>query len=106
MGDFVGRTLRGAGHLALLSKQFEYVAQPETGVPGPGCGGFPGLTCKTAFFDEFAPKAGNLALLLGTGGVKFNLAGNLLLSGSVLFPVTKAGLRSRVTTTVGVDYAF
>ena len=56
--------------------------------------------------DEFAPRPANLTLLLGTGGVKFNLAGNLLLSGSVLFPLTNAGLRSRVTTTIGVDYAF
>jgi hypothetical protein len=30
----------------------------------------------------------------------------LLLSGGVLFPLTKAGLRSRVTTVVGMDYAF
>jgi hypothetical protein len=44
--------------------------------------------------------------LLGTAGVKFNIAGNLLVSGSVLFPLTKAGLRSRVTTVIGLDYAF
>jgi hypothetical protein len=38
--------------------------------------------------------------------VKFNLAGNLLVIGSVLFPLTNAGLRSRLTTVIGVDYAF
>jgi hypothetical protein len=77
-----------------------------TGVPGPGCGGIPGNTCKTASFDQFTPRPGTLTLLLGTGGVKFNVAGNLLLSGSVLFPLTHAGLRSRITTTIGLDYAF
>jgi hypothetical protein len=38
--------------------------------------------------------------------VKFNPVGNLLISGSVLFPLTNAGLRSRLTTVIGVDYAF
>ena len=65
-----------------------------------------GFTCNSASFDEFAPRPGNLTLLLGTGGVKFNLGGNMLLTGSVLFPLTDAGLRSRVTTVVGLDYAF
>jgi hypothetical protein len=108
MGDVVGRTLRGAGRLDLVSKKFEY-NHPTllfTGTPGPGCAGFPGMTCKTASFDEFDPRPGNLTLLLGTGGVKFNPAGNLLISASVLFPLTDAGLRSRLTTVIGVDYAF
>ena len=56
--------------------------------------------------DELTPRPGNLTLLLGTGGIKYNVAGNLLLSGSVLFPLTTAGLRSRLTTVVGLDYAF
>ena len=107
-GDVVGRTLRGAGRLDVVSKKFEYNDPGPliAGMPGPGCAGFAGLTCATASFDEFAPRSGNLTLLLGTGGVKFNLAGNLLISGSVLFPLSNAGLRSRVTTVIGVDYAF
>jgi hypothetical protein len=106
MGDVVGRTLRGAGRLDLLSKSFEYNAFTP-GTPGADCGfrAF-GFVCASASFDEFAPRPGNLTLLLGTGGVKFNLAGNLLITGSVLFPLTKAGLRSRVTTVIGMDYAF
>jgi hypothetical protein len=38
--------------------------------------------------------------------VKFNPVGNLLISASVLFPLSNAGLRSRVTTVIGLDYAF
>ena len=109
MGDVVGRTLRGTGRLSVVSKEFAYNEPTalQIGVPpGPGCGGFIGFTCKTASFDEFAPRPGNLTLLLGTGGVKVNIAGNVLLSGSVLFPLTNAGLRSRVTTVIGMDYAF
>jgi hypothetical protein len=108
-GDVVGRTLRGAGRLELASQSFEYIGfTPTSFMPGaaPGCGGFLGTVCLTASFDALTPQAGNLTLLLGTGGVKYNLAGNLLVSGSVLFPLTKAGLRSHVTTVIGVDYAF
>jgi len=39
-------------------------------------------------------------------GAKYNVYGNMLITGSVLFPLTDAGLRSRVTTMIGVDYVF
>ena len=106
MGDVIGRTLRGAGHLDLVSKEFEY-AEPTlllTGKPGPGCAGFAGFTCRTASFDEFSPRSADLRLLLGTVGAKYNLTGNLLVSASVLFPLTNAGLRSHATLMVGMDY--
>ncbi len=108
LGDVVGRTLRGAGRLDLVSKSFEYndPAPLIAGMPGPGCAGFAGLTCASISLDEFDPKPGSLTLLLGAAGVKFNPVGNLLISGSVLFPLSKAGLRSRVTPVIGVDYAF
>ena len=104
MGDLVGRTLRRAGRLELVSKTFEYSG--FTGSPADMCLGFSQFSCSSTSLDEFAPRSGNLTLLLGTGGVKFNLTGNLLVSGSVLFPLTNAGLRSRVTTVIGLDYAF
>jgi len=91
IGDVVGRTLRRAGRLELISKAFQY--NDETSV-------------QTATFDEFEPRAGNLTLVLGAVGVKFNPTGALLLSANVLFPLTEAGLRSRLTTVVGLDFAF
>jgi outer membrane putative beta-barrel porin/alpha-amylase len=109
MADFVGRTLQDAGRLVLASKQFQYV-DPAISTFDPaapvGCGGFRGTQCSVAAFDEFDPRHGNLTLLLGTGGVKFNPFGNLLVSAAVLFPLNDAGLRSQLTTTVGIDYAF
>ena len=109
IGDLVGRTLRSAGRLVVASKQFQYVDPSislfDEAAP-PGCGGFRGARCSTANFDEFDPRPGHLTLLLGTGGIKFNPVGNLLVSAAVLFPLSDAGLRSRVTTTVGIDYAF
>ncbi|MGH2436792.1 MAG: transporter, partial [bacterium] len=112
MGDIVGRTLRGAGRLDLVSKTFEY-SDPFR-VPGMGSFtpqqlvelGILSFPTSSVSLDEFNPRSGELTLLLGTGGVKYNIGGNLLISGSVLFPLTDAGLRSRLTTVIGLDYAF
>jgi hypothetical protein len=93
IGDVIGRSLRDAGHLELRSKSFDYLREGSTVV-------------QTAQFDEFEPTAGHLHLTLGTVGLKFNPVGDVLVSGSVLFPLTDAGLRSRLTTVFGLDYAF
>lgn len=95
IGDIVGRNLRGAGRLSLASKTFQF--QPP-GTPAP--------PVASMQFDEFEPRAGNLNLLYGTAGVKVNPKGNFLISASVLFPLTDSGLKSRLTTIVGMDYAF
>ena len=84
-------TLRDAGRLELTNKSVEF--QGVTSV-------------QTAQFAEFDPRPGNLSLVLGTAGFKFNPTGNWLVSASLLFPLTDAGLRSRVTTVVGLDHAF
>jgi hypothetical protein len=94
IGDVIARTLLDAGRLRLESKRFEF--QPLD----------PLLPVSSVAFDEFAQRPGNLTLLLGTVGAKFNPIGNLLLSASVLFPLTDAGLRSRWSTVFGIDYAF
>ena len=44
-------------------------------------------------------------LLYGTAGVKINPKGNILISASVLFPLTDAGLKNRLTTIVGIALA-
>jgi len=100
--DVVGRTMRDTGRLQIESKEFQYASTNNT---GPVCDS-QGFRCASAFFDEFQLHSGNLTLLLGTGGVKYNIGGNLLLSGSVLFPLSNSGLRSRATVTIGLDYAF
>jgi len=111
IGDVVGRTLRGAGRLDVTSKTFQYSTFPPGFSPDAGPqqfveAGVLSFPTSSVSLDELTPRSGNLTLLLGTGGVKFNLGGNLLISGSVLFPLTNAGLRSRVTTVIGLDYAF
>ena len=95
IGDVVGRTLRDAGRLDMVTKTFRF--QPP-GTPAP--------PIATMQFDEFEPRTGNLNLLYGTAGVKVNPKGNILISASVLFPLTDSGLKNRLTTIVGMDYAF
>jgi hypothetical protein len=95
IADIVGRNLRNAGRLDLVTKTFQF--QPP-GNPAP--------PVATMQFDEFEPRPGNLNLLYGTAGVKVNPKGNLLISASVLFPLTDSGLKNRLTTIIGMDYAF
>jgi hypothetical protein len=94
LADLVGRNLLDVGRLRLESKQFEFqpqdAAQPRSAMT----------------FNEFTPYSGNMNLVLATAGAKFNPWGDLLFSASVLVPLTDAGLRSRWTTVVGMDYAF
>jgi hypothetical protein len=93
IGDIVGRSLPDAARLSVQAKTFQFVQ--VTGGP-----------VMSTQFDEFEPRSGALNLLFGTFGAKFNPVGNLLISGSVLFPLTDGGLRNRLTTTIGIDYAF
>jgi hypothetical protein len=83
-GDVVGRTLRDIFRLEFIDVGF-----------GPA-------------FQEFnvRPETENLRLVLTSLGVKYNLFGNFLLSGNVLFPLSKGGLRDRVTPVLGFDYSF
>jgi hypothetical protein len=109
VADFVGRTLRRAGRLELVGKTFDYVDVASLVFPSATISFEEArASVRTAQFNatEFDPRAGDLTLLLGTGGVKVNPFGNWLVSANVLFPLTNAGLRSRLTAVVGVDYAF
>jgi hypothetical protein len=90
--DMTGRTLRNLGRLVPVARQFPFVTQ--AGVFG------------TAAFEEFARRPGDLNLVVGAAGVRFNPRGNFLISAQVLLPVTKAGLRDKVTPVIGVDYSF
>ena len=91
-GDLIGRSLRGSGRLQEQAREFTFMSVSGT----------VGSVTKT----EFAKQAGNLNLLLCAAGVKFNAAGNLLISANVLFSLTKAGIRDTLSPAIGVEYAF
>ena len=105
LGDFLGRTLFDAGDIELETKTFPF----RSGAAAPGTA--PLMTSTTnpltgAPYEQLGLFPGNLSLLLGSAGVKYNAAQNLLLNANVLFPLTDAGLRDQLTWVVGLDYAF
>ena len=82
VGDLVGRTLRDTAFLDYQPSQF---------------GGS---------FQQFTTDYGNLNLLLGSAGVKFNPGGKGLVSFSVLFPLNDNGLQDKLTWMGGVEFSF
>jgi Putative MetA-pathway of phenol degradation len=85
--DVVGRTLRGIGTLQEGNTAF---GRPSGGL----------------YQDLRLVPGADLNLLLGSAGVRMNPAANLLVSGNVLFPLTKHGLTDSLTWLVGFDYSF
>jgi hypothetical protein len=56
--------------------------------------------------QELEFQEGDLHLYLGAAGVRFSPWRTLLVSLNLLFPLTDAGLRDRVTPAIGIDYVF
>jgi len=112
--DVLGRTLRGAGRMRLADKTFEFAtAGAGTGGPGGGGGGGGGaapqpapIQTQTTTRTELAFTPGDLQLYLGAAGIRFSPWRTVLVTANLLFPLTEAGLRDRVTPVVGVDYVF
>ncbi|MBS1820225.1 MAG: hypothetical protein JSU08_20020 [Acidobacteria bacterium] len=105
LGDIVGRSLIDAGNLVDSTRTFQYrIGAGATAAD-------PLLTSSTnpltgQPYQQLALTPGTLNLLLGSVGAKYNVTGSLLLSGNLLFPLNRNGLRDRLTYTVGIDYAF
>ncbi|HSC26903.1 MAG TPA: transporter [Vicinamibacterales bacterium] len=90
--DVLGRTLRDIGRLVPVARQFPFVTQS---------GDF-----GTATFEEFSLRPGDLNLVVGAAGIRFNPRGSFLISAQALIPITKSGLRDRITPVIGIDYSF
>jgi hypothetical protein len=105
IGDLLGRTLFDAGVVEPQTKTFQFrdgagsnaSAPLQTSSTNPVTG---------APYTQLGLTPGNLNLVLGSAGVKWNVMPNLLVAGNVLFPLTKGGLRDFVTVAFGLDYAF
>jgi hypothetical protein len=90
--DVLGRVLKDIGRLTPTARQFPFVTSSGT--------------FGTGTFEEFTRRDGDMNLLVGVLGVRYNPRGNLLISAEVLVPVTKAGLRDKFTPVIGIDYSF
>ena len=106
LGDILGRTLFGAGKVDLETKTFPFRAgtgstpataplqtssiNPVTGQP----------------YEQLGLRDGDLNLVLGSAGFKYNAGTNLLVNANILFPITNGGLRDTMTFAFGFEYAF
>jgi hypothetical protein len=91
--DVIGRTLVDGGGLEDRVTTYQCA----------NCGSNSGLSSSYA---EFFPSTGNLNLLLGSAGVRYNVRGNLLIQAHALFPLRDSGLVDKFTPVVGLEYAF
>jgi hypothetical protein len=113
IADVLGRSILDQGRLRETDTIFDYV-QTGTGTTGGGGGGgggggSGGTTARPpehAIRREFHIQPGNLNLAIGNTGVRFNPMRKMLVSANLLFALTEAGLRDRVTPVISVDYAF
>jgi hypothetical protein len=105
IGDLLGRNLIDAGTVKAEDKTFFFR-------PGAASNAAVDLQTSTTNplnnqpYRQLALTPGNLNLVLGSAGVKYNPVPKLLLTGNVLFPLTNGGLRDRLTVAFGVDVAF
>ncbi len=105
VADFLGRSFIDAGTVAAQNQEYTYRvgAGADATVPTQVSRTNP-LSGEP--YSQLALSSGNLNILLGALGGKFNLLPNLLISGNVLFPLANSGLKDRLTIAFGLDYAF
>ncbi len=99
--DAVGRTIRDVNRFGLTQQQFQFRTRNYN------VNGVVQETLSTTSREAVAiVEKGNLNIVLGAAGLKLNLSRTLLLNAQVLFPITDAGLRAKITPVIGLDYAF
>jgi hypothetical protein len=108
--DVLGRILEDAGRMRPVERTFEYALAGSGAGAGGGGGGGGGRPQPTGVqritHTELALAPGDLRLYLGAAGVRFNPWRTVLVTANLLFPMTSAGLRDRVTPAIGIDYVF
>lgn len=90
--DLVGRTLFDVGKLELVDTTWNY----RNGAGDPG----------SVTLTEYDRVDGAVNLLTFAVGGKFNVAGNVLITGNLLFSLSDTGLTAPVTPVIGVDLSF
>ena len=117
IADVLGRTIRDQGRLREADTIFDFVEAGPGGTGGTGGGGggggggtgsgrTPTRPVEHVTKRQFRLEPGNLNLVVGTTGVRFNPYRKMLVSANLLFALTSAGLRDRVTPVISLDYSF
>ena len=106
LADILGRTLFGAGKVDLETKTFPFRAGTgSTPATAPlQTSSINPLTGQP--YEQLGLRDGDLNLVLGSAGFKYNAGTNLLLNANILFPITNGGLRDTMTFAFGFEYAF
>jgi hypothetical protein len=92
--DLVGRTLIDAERLIGVPSELSYRTRTDP-------------TVRVFETMELVSETGNLTILLGSLGFKFNVASRLLVSANVLVSLTQNdGLQDKVTPVLSLDYTF
>jgi hypothetical protein len=90
--DFLGRTLLNAGRVQFVDTKWDYTTSANV--------------AGSTMLHELARTSGALNLSSVALGGKFNINGNLLLSGNLLVAVGSSGITARVTPVIGLEYSF
>lgn len=106
LADVLGRTLVDAGVLETELKTFPFRDGARAVATDPVRISTSNPLTGNPYRQLTLQRYRDLNLVLGSTGFKFNPTGNLLVGANVLFPLTDAGLRDKLTYVVGVDYAF
>jgi Putative MetA-pathway of phenol degradation len=115
IADVIGRSIRDQGRLIEADRVFDFVEAGPGGTGGTGGGGGGGgggtptptpRPVEHTTRREFRLEPGNLNLAVGNTGIRFNPFRKMLVSANLLFALTEAGLRDRVTPVISVDFAF
>lgn len=102
VGDIIGRSLAEEGRLQRFRRTEELTRVFATyqGVPRT-------VEAESRTVEDLRFEPGlRLNSVLGAIGAKFSPTSTLIISAHVLFPMMDAGLKSRPTPVVGVDYTF
>ncbi len=92
--ELIGQYVKEAP-VGFVQKAGESASSPGTGFNPPQ----PFTVTRDFFFAEF----GGANIARGAAALKYNVAGNALLSGGVVFPLSDNGLTSKYTVFVGLD---
>ena len=96
--DLVGETLRDS--ISDLETVPAYTSS-ELFLPG-----FEARGLRRTSYDRYFFETGSVSMLRAGVGAKLHLGGNVLLTGSVLFPLNDNGFSAGVTPFIGIEKTF
>jgi hypothetical protein len=89
-----------------VSIAFDVLGRHSTAAPRLSGSTFTAAESPAGSFNDIAFTVGSLNAASGAFGLKANIAGSLLVTFNVLFRLNDAGVQTKVTPLVGLEYGF